>query len=494
MGTSIRLLRAALGLAAGMAAQPAMAEWRRAESAHFVVYAEGREKPLRDYVSKLEVFDYLLRREHAVRAADGQGQKLSIYLVDDAAGLRRVWPGASGMIGGFYSAGTQDVYAVARRDGDDILLHEYVHHFMLQHRPYAYPGWLVEGVAEYWAPTDIDDDAVVVGGFSRGRTQSLQNGAWLDLRDLLSKRPLELRNDGSREMFYAQSWLLTHYLTRDEARRPQLVAYMTAVGETGADPVRAMETATGMSLRELTATLRSYINGRIVSERFAVKGGRLPQAPATVTVLPASAETLLLENQALKRKLAPDDGRALLARVRAEATRHGNDRLARLVLARAELAHGDRAKGEALLEAQINATPDDAEALTMLAVSRMDAADAAPERRAELYADAEKRVRAALKAEPKRYQTLYALARSRSMKSGYPTDRDLEVLLAAHELAPQVSTIRLRAAEAWSRRGGWDWVRNLAGPLVNNPHGGEDAAAARALLARAPAGGSAGRP
>jgi tetratricopeptide (TPR) repeat protein len=494
MGKAARFLACGLWLAAAAAAQPAMAEWRRAESPHFVVYSEGREKPLRDYVNKLEVFDGLLRREHAVGPAEGQGQKLTIYLVDDLAGMRRVSPGVSRNVGGFYGAGTQDVYAVAQREGEHTLLHEYVHHFMLQHRPYAYPAWLVEGVAEYWAPTDIANDAVVVGKFSEGRTRDLVGQPWIELQDLLRKRPMEFRHREEQAMFYAQAWLLTHYLARDEARRPQLRAYMKAVGETGADPARAMETATGMSLRDLTTTLQAYLRGRIVSERFAVKGGRLPQAPMTVTVLPASADALLLENQALKRKLEPEEAKALLAKVRMEAPRHGNDRLARITLARAELAHGDRAKGEALLEAQLAASPDDAEALTMLGVSLMDAGDAAPDRRAALYAQAEARLRTALKAEPKRYQTLYALARSRSVKPGYPTERDLETLLAAHELAPQVSGIRLRAAEALATRGRWDWVRSLMGPLINNPHGGEDSAAARALLAKAPAASGAVQP
>ena len=37
----------------------ALAEWRRAESANFVVYSDGSERSLREYTAKLERFDAL---------------------------------------------------------------------------------------------------------------------------------------------------------------------------------------------------------------------------------------------------------------------------------------------------------------------------------------------------------------------------------------------------------------------------------------------------
>lgn len=476
-------------LVAISAASPARAEWRRAESAHFVVYGEGGERALRSYVEELEILDGLLRREYGVRSAETGSGKLPIYLVDGIGELRRVSPGAPSSVGGFYSASSEDIYAVAMRgaQGRHSLQHEYLHHFMLQHRPYPYPAWLIEGVAEYWATTDIDDDAVVVGKFSPGRVGNLQRLPWVAMEDLLGRRPMEFRGSDVQAAYYAQAWLLTHYLARDPARRPQLAAYMKAVGEEGADPVRAMTTATGMDPRALTTRLRDYLESRLISERFAWKGKR-PAAPMSITVLPPSADDLLLERQALKGDLQPAEKQALLAKVRARAAKHGGDRLARLALAEAETRHGDRAKGEAILTARLAEAAEDVEALALLADSKLEAAEAAPDRRRALHREAAALLRTAYKLEPTRYQTLTALARARSIEPSYPTAGDLELVLRAHELAPQVSSIRLWAAEAAAKRREWQEVRSLLTPLVNNPHGGEEAAAARTLLAQVPSG------
>ena len=56
-----RLSTALLGLALLAAPVTASAEWRRAESEHFVVYGRS-DKAVREYVSMLEDFDALLRR------------------------------------------------------------------------------------------------------------------------------------------------------------------------------------------------------------------------------------------------------------------------------------------------------------------------------------------------------------------------------------------------------------------------------------------------
>ena len=469
-------------------ASPSAAAWRRAESAHFVVYSDGSEKALRSFVDELEILDALLRREYGVGSAESGSGKLPIYLVADIGELRRVYPGAPSVVGGFYSASPRDIFAVAilGAQGRHSLQHEYLHHFMLQHRPYPYPAWLVEGVAEYWATTHIDSDAVEVGRFSPGRVDPLSDPRWVPMEDLLRRRPLELQGADQRRLYYSQAWLLTHYLARDPARRPQLLAYMKAVGEQGADPVRAMQTATGMDMRALESRLRAYLSGRLISERYAFRGAR-PATPMTVTTLPPSADDLLLEAQSLGRRLDPSEAQAVLAKVRTAAAKHGGDRFARLTLAAAETRLGDRAKGEAILAAMLKEVPRDVDALALLADSKLSAAEATPEGRQTLHKEAAALLRTAYAENPKRYQTLVGLARARSISSGYPTNADFDLLLAAHELAPQVSAIRLKAAEAGAARREWAWVRSLLIPLVNSPHGGSDAAAARTLLDQAEA-------
>jgi len=166
----------ALALVAGVGLPAsARAEWLKAESRHFVVYSDGGESGLRAYVTMLEDFDGLLRLYHGRAAgAEEADRKLDVYLVRTSDQLRRVYPDAPKTVAGFYSASMADIFAVAIRKSDglseDTVLHEYVHHFMLQHYPGAYPAWLVEGYAEYFMTAEIEDRKILVGSPNGARS------------------------------------------------------------------------------------------------------------------------------------------------------------------------------------------------------------------------------------------------------------------------------------------------------------------------------------
>ncbi|WP_295189806.1 hypothetical protein [uncultured Brevundimonas sp.] len=119
-------------------AQPARADWLRAESERFIVYSDGGERALRDYVQKLETFDRVMRYRSGLPLSEAPSRKLPIYLVGSRAGLLRVNPSTDRDLVGTYFPTEEDIFAVAMRgDNDEILLHEYVHHFMLGNMPAA---------------------------------------------------------------------------------------------------------------------------------------------------------------------------------------------------------------------------------------------------------------------------------------------------------------------------------------------------------------------
>ena len=61
----MRLLAIAVALTVGVAS-PANAEWRRAETAHFIVYGDVPERTIRAYAQKVERFDALLRAYYPI--------------------------------------------------------------------------------------------------------------------------------------------------------------------------------------------------------------------------------------------------------------------------------------------------------------------------------------------------------------------------------------------------------------------------------------------
>ena len=252
---------AALLLAVIASATPAHADWLKAESERFIVYSDGPERPLREFTQKLETFDRLLRMHMGLPLEEAPHRKLPIYLVRSPSGLAAVRPGIQDEVAGFYHSSGEDIFAIATQSGsglgaDDVLLHEYAHHFMMQHFPYPYPAWFIEGFAEYYMTAEIRPDRVLVGKYNANRASWITDGSWMLISDLLSSRPLQRRVRNS-ETFYPLSWLLTHWFMGDADRRRLLHAYLLDVGA-GGDSIEAMERVTGMNMTQLRRTLRAY--------------------------------------------------------------------------------------------------------------------------------------------------------------------------------------------------------------------------------------------
>ncbi|MBC6980928.1 hypothetical protein [Caulobacter sp. 17J80-11] len=487
MGRNLRGFIGACALAFAVLAGcgPAQAAgWLKAESKHFVVYGQLDERMLRDYAQNLEEFDAVLRLFHGVADTEASPRKFEIYLVNNA-NFRRVYPHAPDGVVGFYIPAPRDLYAVAMRTGsdkdtNDYAFHEYVHHFMMQNFPYAYPAWMVEGWAEYFMTVDVRPDRIDIGRYSDMRAGTLF-ASWMPLKDLLGKSVWQIDGE-QRGAFYAQAWLLVHYMQATPERHAQLTAYLRAVGQGGEDPVAAMTRVTGQTLPALEQAMRDYIDGKFFYRTLSPKPPI--DAEVKITALPASAGDLLMEVQRMKRGVEKEDRARFVADVRKRAAKYEGDRFAQLALANVEIDYGARAIGEDILQRMLKANPDDVEALRLMAESCLQAGDADPDRRAEYFAKARPYLARANKLVPDHYQTLYAYARSRSTDPDYPSENTLNVLLLSHQLAPQVTEISLKTADALIRRDRKDEARTLLKILANAPHRGADAEAAKAMLAR----------
>jgi tetratricopeptide (TPR) repeat protein len=461
-------------------ATPALAEWRKAESDRFIVYSDVGERQLRSFVQELESYDRVLRFRMGLPGDVPTLRKLPIYLVSSPSELGKVRPGASASLAGFYIAADEDIFGVAIRDRDvDTLKHEYAHHFMMHNFSYAYPGWFVEGFAEYYATVEIKADRFTVGRFNENRASWLMAAPWMEMKDLLSRRPQE--RAANRETYYPLAWLLTHWFMSDPERQKMLSAYLLDVGA-GVDSVEAMERATGLSMIRLRDTLRRYATGNL---SFQIVTAAIPTAPMTITTLPGSADDLLLLNQRLKIGVAKDERAATAAEVRRLAARHPDDPLALLALGHAELHFGDPAAAEAPLQRLLALQPDHVEALQYLARARMEAVEGVedPAEIDRLNAEARSFLVRAHRLDDLNYVTLMLAARNRRSGAGYPNDNDVAVLEQAFALAPQLGEARFALAQALLSQERNAQAIALLEPLVNHPHG--SSAAARALLARA---------
>jgi tetratricopeptide (TPR) repeat protein len=475
-----RLIVLMVLLAPSLLALPAQAEWREARTDRFVVYSEGSEADLRARVITLHRFDRLVRAPFGLSDTPPV-RPLTVFLLTGRDGMEAIYPDVPENIGGWYSATEHEVYAALnRRSSGNSLLHEFVHHTTLQNFPAATPAWFTEGIAMFYATAQIDDRETRVGYRDEGRVDVLNNLPWMPLDRLLTRRALT----GTRQQtatFYAQAWLLTHYLLSDPQRLQGLTAYLKAVSE-GVAPLDAVQPAFGMTPAELDQELRRYYRGRIPYRVYPTPP--MDEVAMTVRTLPPSADDVFPLFQRLNYGQRGDDGPRTLARIRAAAERWPDDRLAVFTLAKAEIAWGTPEAAEAALNRLLAADPADVDVLRWMARLRMTAATRAPdgETRERLNRQARAFLARALNADPDDYRIYLALGRSRRSAPDYPTENDLRTWASAVELAPQVATVRGESAEVFARAGHVDAAVALLLPLANDPHGGARAARARRLI------------
>jgi Flp pilus assembly protein TadD len=350
---------------------------------------------------------------------------------------------------------------------------------MMQYYPIAYPRWYVEGFAEFVMTADIRPQQITYGTYNRVRAAWLgDRRAWLPYEQILFGLP---DGAGAEDLarFYAQSWLLVHYLFSNDERRDAFRRYLTALRR-NEDPRQAFAASFGMDARGLDRALRDYSEG-FTYLRIARPAER-PPIPIAITRLPRSADDLLLHQAAIRRGgQSPERQQEILAAVRRSARTHG-DSFSKRLLAQAEILYGDPAAADPLLDALLAEAPNDAELLYFKGMRHLVAGRADAERRREHFREARTWFARAHRADSNHFPTLYRYAESYSTEPGFVSENTANILMLATELAPQVQEIRLNAAQILLVREQFEEAEALLAPIVSSAHRGEAAVAAAALL------------
>ncbi len=488
--------------------------WVKAESAHFTVFSDLNAKTAEAYLTKLEQYRYILSGFYGItKEDDATTPKLRVYFVDTLADLRQTSPGIDENIAGYFKScaegqgavalykddvirETKDVKAQQENPSQAILFHEYAHDFMFQHGAgEAYPPWFVEGFAEFYSTTKIQGDEAIVGMAFSWRVNSLgYQGASIHYDDLLRDtwRPKKpgLTRDYAENAFYAESWLLTHWILSDPRRNAQFQTFIDAYRK-HEDPVVAFERTFGVKVKDLDHILETYFD-HMKAQVYRIRD--MPAPKVVTTTLPASAGKLLLWDAATRMCPAHNDRPDFLTKIRTEAAKYPDDAFAQDVLARAEIVIGDEWKALDYLKARIAAHPDDAEAQYMLGQTWylmtvhkhiVDGETADSQRQA---------ARAALgrsyQLDPLYAPDLYYYSLALEVPGQAPSDNMISAAEEAQALAPSVDTYAVHAASLLAARDRLSEAKIMLVPLASNPHAPEESAWAANIIAIIDRGGT----
>ncbi len=464
-------------------AVPAQAadSWIKAESAHFVIYSDASDKKTRIYIRKLEAFRSLTNL--LLGSSDSGPQvKFTIYLLNNRDQMLIVRPTFSTYVGGVYfncAEGTS-AYGAMEQRGDIMdeqdesqvtLFHEYSHYVMFQHARTYYPAWYVEGFAEYLSTADPKNGSISIGENNQGRSYALSEDHWISFERVLnpdfgfagdrSNDPTEI------ESFYAQSWLLTHYMLSDPARTKALNAYFSALAK-GGDPIKSWEDATGIKVASLHGTLERYSSKMFY---LNVPVADYPDGDIHVTPVAAGAGASLLDRSLLTTCMPVDQGRAVLARLQADRAAAPADIDLALATTRAELLFGNITDAETDAGALIDAHPDNFEANYLMGRVYLREAEAAKgQDHTDLTDAARGFFSAAYAINRLDAPNLYFLGRSYNDQPGFPDQNAVNAANGAHILAPGVGDYAMFAAFTDLATGKRDDAIALLTPFVSDPH------------------------
>jgi Tfp pilus assembly protein PilF len=243
--------------------------WLEIRSPHFTVISNGSEKQARHVADQLERMRAVFHMVFPHQEVD-PSSPIIVLAIKDERDFRALEPAAylaRGQLNlaGLFLRAPDKNYILLRLDAQGehpyaTVYHEYTH-LLLSKADYL-PVWLNEGLAEFYQNTDIDAKGARLGQPSAVNILLLRQNRLLPLPTLFAvdHNSPYYHEETKGNIFYAESWALTHYLmVKDYKENKQLVLkYARAVSD-HEDPVAAAAQVFG-DLKQLQSVLDRYVS------------------------------------------------------------------------------------------------------------------------------------------------------------------------------------------------------------------------------------------
>jgi tetratricopeptide (TPR) repeat protein len=271
-----------LALALCLCAHAADQSWNRVSSDHFIVLTDAGERKGHEVAARFEqlraIFGQLL-----VRRKIRMSQPIEIIAIGTDKSYTQLAPLVNGKptAPAFFLPGEDRVYVVlnvSQPDSWRAIEHRFAHCMLNSNYPPTQP-WFDEGFAEYFASLSLTPKQAELGsdpelkpvyensllgtetssGDRTSLTEILNNPVWLNWSDLfaMKNRVVNGKEGTHHTLFYAQSWMLVHYLINKD-RLSEAGAYFELVENQRLPVEEALQKAFGMSVQQLDQSVKEY--------------------------------------------------------------------------------------------------------------------------------------------------------------------------------------------------------------------------------------------
>ncbi|WP_040370830.1 hypothetical protein [Blastomonas sp. AAP53] len=467
----------------------ASADWHEASSPNFLVYADQDEKQVRAFTDMLERYrSAMLALYKMPDEPTSPSNRLTVFVMHDAGEVRKLSADGRRFLQGFYQSRAGGSVAFIPRvqsssqrervtQGEQVLLHEYAHHFMYSLFSGSAPLWFTEGFAEFYSTAKFEKDGSVGLGLPAShRAAELMYAQDVPLEMLLSTR--KYRENASRryDAFYGRSWLLFHYLMLSGDRPGQLSDYLDRLNK-GEGEDAAAKLAFG-DLAKLDDEITRYMKFRRMSY-INLDASRITSAHIRVRPLRAGEAAILPVMMRSKRGVTDETAAEVLELARAIAADYRDDPFVQTALAEAEFDAGNTAEA---LAAADRALARDPQAINAL-IQRMYALfREAEDGNDGLWSQVRAAVAAANQVENDNPIPLSFFYRTFAAEGKTPPEIAVKGLQKALMLAPYDIGLRITLARHQIQTDDKETARKTLAPLLNHPHDTQLAELARQML------------
>lgn len=231
--------------------------WLRIQSPHFELFTLGSETSGVSLLQHFEQVRLFFLRGFGSGSRD-LARPIRIFDFDNDGAFQHYSPNQIAFA--FYQPGSDYDYIVMKSGAMEhypVATYQFLH-VLIHETGVPVPLWLNEGLAQVYATLSIETSRVVVGLSIPFFTDVVKRD-WIDLRTLLSTgRDSPLYNETApANLFYAESWGLTHMLNFDERYRKGLPALLLALQNQS--PGNAFESVYAKPLDRIQDDLRGYM-------------------------------------------------------------------------------------------------------------------------------------------------------------------------------------------------------------------------------------------
>ncbi len=256
-------------------------KWVEVHTAHFSVVTDAGEKRGREVALRMEqmraVFGQLLLKDKLKMPVP-----ITVIALKNDKQYGTVAPTKQNMAGGFYVPGADRIFIVLNlfmADPWRSVAHTMAHYLLNYNYPPA-QGWFDEGLAEYFGSVEIGKQ-VEIGGdpelapewhedafednmvrdpkTPQSLTQLVSSPVWIAMDDLFAMKHdgSGLREGNHHTLFYAQSWMVVHYLINAK-KMPEAGTYFDLVLNQKVPVDKAMVQAFDMSPAQMEEAVKTY--------------------------------------------------------------------------------------------------------------------------------------------------------------------------------------------------------------------------------------------